>query len=327
MKNCFSSFLKSVLWGIFLLVWAIHPVSGAVLIDRIVAVVNREIITQSDLDLAAKSAGMTPLERDQEALDADIPFYQKEILSLMIEEKLILQEARRKGVRVSGSELDFALSDIELQNKLPDRASLKSAVAQGNIPWDQYVADLENRLTAMKLINREVESNLVLNDKEVRAYYKDHAEQFKIPDRIRLRQIFFQFSKASTAEQIEKVRLKAEGVLAEANKDVPFIRLVQRHSDGPEKQKDGDLGFFQQGDLALVIDRVVFKLREGEISPLVQTAMGFHIFKVQEWQKGRLRPFDKARPKIEEIVISEKRENLRRKWLDALWERSFVEIK
>lgn len=327
MKNSFSNFLKPVLWGTLLLVWAVHPAWGAVLIDRIVAVVNREIITQSDLDLAAQSPGMTRLERGQVIPDEDRPFYQKAILSLIIEEKLILQEARRKGIRVSDSELDFALSDIERQNKLPDRAALKSAVAQENIAWDQYVGDLENRLIALKLINREVASNMVLNDAEVQAYYQDHPERFKLSDRIRLRQILFRVPEASTAAQIEELRLKAEEVLAEAKKNAAFIRLVQRYSDGPEKENEGDLGFFNKGDLAIEIDQVVFNLREGEVSPLVRTPIGFHIFKVQERQEGRLRPFDRVRPEIEEIVISEKREHLRRKWLDALWDRSFVEIK
>ncbi len=327
MKSCSTNFLRTILWGTLLLVWAVYPVWGAVVIDRIVAVVNREIITQSDLDLAAISDGRTRLEEGQVISDEDSSFYQKKILGLMIEEKLILQEARRKGIGVSASELDFALSDIERQNKLPDRASLKSAVAQENIAWDRYVNDLENRLIAMKLINLEVESNMVLNDAEVQAYYQDHPERFKLSNRIRLRQILFRVSEASTAAQVEDIRLKAEEVLAEAKKNTAFIGLVQRYSDGPEKREEGDLGFFNKGDLADIIDQVVFNLREGEISPIVRTPMGFHIFKVEKRQEGRLRPFDRARPEIEEIIISEKREHLRRKWLDALWERSFVEIK
>ncbi|HIE66342.1 MAG: peptidylprolyl isomerase [Nitrospira sp.] len=327
MKNFFSDFLRPVLWGTLLLSWAIHPVWGAVLIDRIVAVVNREIITQSDLDLAAQSAGMTPLERGQVILDEDLPFYQKRLLSLMIEEKLILQEASRRGVRVSDSELDFALNDIARQNKFPDRSALRSAVSQGNITWDRYVSNLENRLIALKLINREVESKMLLMDVDVQAYYQDHPERFKLTDRIRLRQILFRVSETSTAEQIEEVRMEAERVLSEAKKESAFFQLVQKYSDGPEAQRGGDLGFFNKGDLAVPIGRVVFNLGEGEISPLVRTPMGFHIFKVQERQEGRLRPLEQVRPEIEEIVISEKREHLRRKWLDELWERSFVEIK
>jgi len=327
MKNFFLNSLRPILWGTLLLVWAVFPVWGAVLIDRIVAVVNREIITQSDLDLAAQSAGMTPLERGDIIPDKDLPFYQKELLSFMIEEKLILQEARRTGVRVSDSEMDFALSDIARQNKLPDQAALRTAVAQGNIAWDQYLGNLEKRLIALKLINREVESKMLLMDTDVQAYYQDHPDRFKLTDRIRLRQILFRVSGTSTAEQIEALRLKAEEVLAEAKKGSAFVQLVQKYSEGPEAQKEGDLGFFNKGDLAVPIGRVVFNLGEGEISSLIQTPMGFHIFKVQERQEGRLRPLEQVRPEIEEIVISEKRKHLRRLWLDELWERSFVEIK
>ncbi|MFQ5580316.1 MAG: SurA N-terminal domain-containing protein [Nitrospiria bacterium] len=262
MKSFFSNFLKSFVPGMFLLLWAVHPVWGAVLIDRIVAVVNREIITQSDLDLAAQTTGISPLEGGQEMPDEGVPFHHKEILSLMIEEKLILQEAKRTGVRVSDSELDFALSDIARQNRLPDRSALKSAVSRENIAWDQYVDNLKNRLIALKLINREVESNMVLKNAEVRAYYRDHPEQFERSERIRLTQVLFHLPEGSTAEQTEDLRSKAREALAEANKGVPFGRLIQKYSDGSEKQKGGDLGFFSKGDLALEIDRVVGWVKE-----------------------------------------------------------------
>ncbi|MFQ5780146.1 MAG: SurA N-terminal domain-containing protein, partial [Nitrospiria bacterium] len=118
MKSSFIGFLKLMIWGAVLFAFPYNSAWGGVLIDRVVAVVNREIITQSDLDQAELSFRKTePDERNGEA-DSDRAFYQRKLLNRLIEERLILHEAMRKGVRLSDSELELALRDIALRNQL-----------------------------------------------------------------------------------------------------------------------------------------------------------------------------------------------------------------
>jgi peptidyl-prolyl cis-trans isomerase SurA len=326
MKSCFISFLNLLLWvGIF---FHLLPTPGAeaVLIDRVVAVVNREIITQSELDQVEqalkKADAAGPGERSGLAVDL-----QRDLLSQLIEKRLILQEAKRKGVRLSDSEMDLALRDIEERNRFPSREALKEAIAQENLSWDQYVKDLEDQLMLLKLMNREVDSNIVLTSDEIQVYYDAHPEKFKLPGKIRLKQILLRLPKDPSDETVKQLRQKAEQVLSEAKSGEDFDRLAQKYSDGPEKRQGGDLGYFHKGELTPEIDQVVFGLNEGALTPIIQSSLGLHLFKIQEVKESGRQSFEEAKKEIEDTLLLEKRETLRKRWLDELWSRSFVEVK
>lgn len=303
---------------------------GGVIIDRIVAVVNREVITQSELDEAAhalkKSRLADPAALNPAAEPGD-PSLQRDLLNQMIEQKLFQQEAKKSGIRVSDAELELALKDIEERNHFPNREALKQAVTRENVSWEKYVEDLRTQLTVLKLMNREIDSNLVITDTDVQAYYDAHPEEFQLPEQIHLKQILIRIPEGASAETVERKRQKAEQVLTEYQKGEDFVRLVEKYSDGSERRAGGDLGAFKKGDLTPEIDRVVFSLKDGEVSPVVQTGLGFHLFKVQVPSNGQKQPFEKVKKQIEEKLLHEQRTALRKKWVDEIWSRSFVEVK
>jgi peptidyl-prolyl cis-trans isomerase SurA len=305
---------------------------GGVMIDRIVAVVNREVITQSELDEAAQALKKARLTDPAAAAlnpvgEPGDPNVQRDLLNQMIEQKLFQQEAKKSGIRVSDAELDLALRDIQERNRFPTREALQQAVTQENVSWEKYVEDLRNQLTVLKLMNREIDSNLLITDSDVQTYYDAHPEAFQLPEQIRLKQILIRIPEGATAEVVERKRQKAEQVWVESKQGEDFVRLVEKHSDGAERRTGGDLGAFKKGDLTPEIDRVVFSLKDGEVSPVVQTGLGFHLFKVQVPSDVQKQPFEKVKKEIEEKLLNEKRTALRKKWVDEIWSRSFVEVK
>jgi peptidyl-prolyl cis-trans isomerase SurA len=326
MKNCFTSFLKLFLFlGIFFCFLPAASGEGVV-IDRVVAVANREVITQSELDQAEQT-----LKRER-ALpkegEAALPFsLQRDLLTQLIEKRLILQEAKKKGVRLSDSEMELAFRDIEERNHFPNRDAFKQAIAQENLSWEQYAKDLENQLLLLKLMNREIDSHIVLTAGEIQAYYDTHPEKFKLPEKIRLKQVLLRLPENPSKEEVERQRQKAEKVLSEARSGEDFTRLVQEYSDGPEKRQGGDLGYFHKGELAQEIDQAVFGLNEGSVTPIIKSSLGFHLFKIQELKESGRQPFEKVKKEIEDQLLGDKREGLRKKWLEELWSRSFVEVK
>lgn len=328
MKSSFTK-LRNLIAAATLLASANLAWSG-VIVDRIVAVVNREVITQSELDEAAQAlkksrladpAALSPTEPDPNAS------LQRDLLNQMIEQKLFQQEAKKSGIRVSDAELDLALKDIEERNHFPSREAFKQAVTRENVSWEKYVEDLRNQLTVLKLMNREIDSNLLITDTEVRAYYDAHPEEFQLPEQLRLKQILIRIPEGASTEVIERKRRKAEQVLAESRKGEDFVQLVEKYSDGAERRSGGDLGAFKKGDLTPEIDRVIFSLKDGDVSPVIQTGLGFHLFKVQVPSDLQKQPFEKVKKEIEEKLLNEKRTALRQKWVDELWGRSFVEVK
>lgn len=332
MKSSFTK-LRNLVAAAIVLASANSAWSG-VAIDRIVAVVNREVITQSELDEAAQTIKKTrladpaaaALNPNGESNDPN-PGLQRDLLNQMIEQKLFQQEAKRSGVRVSDAELDLALKDIEERNRFQNREALKQAVTRENVSWEKYVEDLRTQLTVLKLMNREIDANLLITDTDVRAYYDAHPEEFRLPEQIRLKQILIRIPEGASNEVIERKRQKADQVLAESRQGEDFAELVRKYSDGAERRAGGDLGAFKKGDLAPEIDRVVFSLKDGEVSPVVQTGLGFHLFKAQVPTDLQKQPFEKVQKEIEEKLLNEKRTALRKKWVDEIWSRSFVEVK
>jgi len=325
MKSCFINFLNLFL-GLGVFLCFLPAASGeGVVIDRVVAVANREIITQSELDQAEQAMKR---ERSLSKEGAELPFnLKRDLLTQLIEKRLILQEAKKKGIKLSDSEMELAFRDIEERNHFPNRDAFKQAIAQENLSWEQYVKDLENQLLLLKLMNREIDSHIVLTTEEIQAYYDTHPEKFRLPEKIRLKQVLLRLPENPSKEEVEELRQKAEKILSEAKSGGDFTRLVQEYSDGPERRQGGDLGYFHKGELAQEIDQAVFGLKEETVTPVIKSSLGFHLFKIQEVKESGRQPFEKVKKEIEDQLLSDKREGLRKKWLEELWSRSFVEVK
>ncbi len=320
MKSCLKRFLE----GTFILalsVIATQSLSQAeTAIDRVVAIAGKEVITQSQLDRiirSRKDAG-NPVRTSDERW---------EILRQLIEEQLLIQEARRKGISVSDEEVEFALKDIEQRNKIPDRKTLKQAVSQDNMSWDQYVKNLKNQVMAIKLLGREVRTMVSLSDQVVQAYYHENPEIFSLPDRVKITQILLRIPKNTSETLEQQIKEKAETIYNEAHSGTNFAQLVSEYSEGREKKQAGNLGFFKRGDLTPKIDAEIFRLKAGEITAPIRTPLGIHIFKIEEQEIGKMRPFDSVKKRIKERLIAKETNTLRSQWISDLWKRSFVEIK
>lgn len=316
-----KSFLKHFLNAILLALIVGQALSHAATpIDRVVAIAGNAVITQSQLDRiirSRKDAGDPVVGQND----------QWEILKQLIEEQLLIQEAQKRGIAVTEEEVEFALRDIEKRNKIPDRKSLKEAVAMDNMSWEQYVKNLKNQVMAIKLLSREVNTMVSLSDKVVEAYYHDHPEIFSLPDRVKIKQILLRIPKNTSADLEKKIKDKAEIIYTEAHSGTNFVQLVLEYSEGREKTQEGDLGFFKRGDLTPKIDAELFRLKEGEITAPIQTPLGIHIFKIEKQEIGKMRPFDSVKKRIKERLITKETATLRSKWINDLWKRSFVEIK
>jgi parvulin-like peptidyl-prolyl isomerase len=145
-----------------------------------------------------------------------------------------------------------------------------------------YTREIKDQLTILKLINREIRSGVVLNEDEINAYYLAHPEQFKLPEQIRLAQILISIPKEAPEQQVQKLEEHARQIHNQLVDGADFGMMVKKYSEGSEVDQAGDLGYFKKGDLMREIDNVVFSLQAGQISNVVRTPLGFHIFKLTE---------------------------------------------
>jgi parvulin-like peptidyl-prolyl isomerase len=322
--NIYFRMVGCPLFMVWLFLLIPHPVFGSVLIDRIVAVVNHEVVTQSDLEAAQAETRFLP-EGSDPSSEAR-PETEASLLKKAIERVLFRQTAQKAGVRITNAELERTLTEIERRNQFTDRAAFRQAVESSGITWERYLENLTAEWTLMKLIGQEVEPHLVVTRHEREDYYKRFPDQFQA-NKIKLQQILFRLPADVSGPDLEAISKKAEQVRSEIVQGSSFDEQVQLYSEGPEKARGGDLGYFQRGGLQPGLEAALFGLTAGEISPVMQTPAGLHIFKVTEKVEGVLVPLDAAEQVISRFLMQEKREVSIRQWLNKRLKETFIEIK
>jgi peptidyl-prolyl cis-trans isomerase SurA len=176
----------------------------------------------------------------------------------------------------------------------------------------------------LKLVNREVRSSVVLSEEEMRSYYQDHSDLFLTPLQYRLRQILISIPEPGLAQTAEQT---ARSVADQLKSGADFQALVKRYSSGPEVKNNGNLGTVRADQMLPEIRRAIEPLKAGEFSGPVKTTAGIHIFRLDEIQPPKPRPFEEVKTEIQERLFQERSAELYEKWLKDLRATAHVEIK
>lgn len=281
--------------------------------DRIVAVVNTDLIMQSDVrrELAPEQERIRQQYRGEE-LEQRLKAAEYMALTKMIERRLQLQEAKAKSVDVSDQEVKQAIQQMKQQGEKVDE---KDPVSFSNV---------RDQLTLLKVVDREVRNGVMVGDAEMKRYYKEHLTRFALPEEYTLSQILIQPRSADTAaEALEKARI----VMAELKRGEKFEDAALRYSDGPNASRGGRLGLVRQGELIPAIERAIAPLVPGGISEIVETSDGFHIVRVDERTPKQFRPFEEVKFEIQSLVFQQKSEDVFQAWLVDLKNKAYIEIK
>ena len=286
-------------------------VSASVVVDRVVAVVNEEIITLSDL------------QREEALKKRDAVRDDRLVLEDMIDRKLQMAAAKRSGVDVTDKELDDALSDIMKRNSM-DTLQLSVALAKEGLTLEQYREELREQITLSRLFNKFVRSSVNVDEAEARAFYQNNPKTFTLPEEIRVRRIFLAMPDKATPVQAATIKEKAQSVHARAQKGEEFIHLVREVSQGETASQDGDLGFIRREDALPEIAEAARALKPGDTSTPFLCAGGYNIIKLEE-VRTPVTPFEKVKDEITKTLYEQKLENTYRSWLQALRGDSHIE--
>jgi peptidyl-prolyl cis-trans isomerase SurA len=281
--------------------------------DRIVAVVNTEVITLSELrtEAEAEQAALKKKYTGDE-LARRVKQAEYETLTRMIERKLQMQQARDKKVEVGEDEIKNAIKEMQKQGDKIDESDPKT------------MKKVHEQMTLMRVVDREVRGGVMVSEADLQKYYLQHQRRFLLPEEFRLSQILLvPRSKGDRAEVREKARMLHE----ELKKGRDFADLAVQFSDGPEATKGGSLGFVRQGELLPQIEQAILPLQAGETTPPIDTAIGIHIIRVEERTPPQYRPFAEVRNEIQGLVYREKTEDQFQSWIAGLKKKAYIEIK
>lgn len=295
-----------LLSAVFFALWGCGQWAGS-LPDHIVAQVNDEQITVDDFNREMKELVLEP---GKEMEGKDLGNLKEAYLDQVIERKILVQEARRLGIRVSQEELNQAISEIKKDypgEGFGEKLGLKGMTLEG------WKVRLEEKLLAEKMIRKALHYRGDIDEKEALRYYEEHLSLFQIPERVRARQIVV------TNEE------EAFQILNRLKKGESFEKLALKKSMGPEKVEKGDLGYFSKGERPSEFDHV-FTMEVGGISEVIKSSYGYHIFKLEEKIEPRQISFEEAQSGILEELRHKKGEEEYQQWLKGLRGKARVRI-
>ena len=314
------------------------PQAQPVIIDRIAAIVNQEVITLSEvqetvLQQAAVARDRSSLPEAGAPADPAVaagaltPQALHQQLRLLIDSRLQLQAAEQRGMTVTDLELHQALDDIKSRNRFASDDELSAALAAEGLTLEQYRQQLRREILIAKLVNRDVRMQVVVSDEELQRYYAEHPDEFSLPQRVKLRQLFLSAPAAADPQMHASQRTKAEELLEQLRSGADFAQLARRYSDGPEAKEGGELGWFAQGSLMPALDGTAFTLPEGQLSDLLESPMGWHILQVEQREGRQSRPFEQIKESLRDRLQEQKMRQRYEEWFLELRQNAYVDIR
>jgi parvulin-like peptidyl-prolyl isomerase len=274
----------------------------------VLAQVNEEFISLEEFNTELQDMKLEhgKLPEDRESLDQ----LKTAFLDQIINRKLILGEAGRMGIRVSEEEINNTILALRRDYA---RGSFKGMLEARGLSLGEWKRRLTEKLLAEKVIRTVSQFNSPIDDKSVRQYYEEHLEEYSFPEQVRARQIV-------VATEDEAIK-----ILRRLRKGEDFEKLAKEESMMPERLYGGDLGFFAHGEMPEAFDEV-FSLKVGEVSKVIKSLYGYHIFKVEEKVEAKVRDFDEVKDEIAHKIRKEKSEQIYYEWLSGLRARAKIRI-
>ncbi len=293
------------------------PLLRSEIVDRIIAIVNDQVITLSELETSVKVI-TRGLKEDLRPYDEDMKASM--VLDLLIEDALIKQSAERMGIEVSETEIDNAIEDVKKRNGLTDQ-TLREALRRSGLTYRQYRDKLREDIRKAKFVDAQFRSRIKIKDEDVEEYYKSHMDEFLLPASYRLRIILLE----KGDEEILGRRVKV--VLEGLKEGRPFDELAREFSDAPSSEAGGDIGYMKLEELSPLIRGVVERLEPGSASPPLRTPEGIYIVQLVDMREGSPRPLEEVRPIIRERLFQRAFDERYSAWLDYMKKVAHIEVR
>jgi peptidyl-prolyl cis-trans isomerase SurA len=258
---------------------AAPPASRVVAVDRIVAVVNDEVITQNDL-----AERVNLVVRQLQRGGGEIPsseLLSRQILERMINDLLQVQLAKENGIKVDDNTLDRTIDRIAAENNLP-MTDFRAALDKDGVRFPRFREDIRNEILLSRLREREVENGIVVTDAEVETEVARETREASSESEYRLSHVLVQVPPQASPEQIEQRRRRAVLALSELRKGANFAQIAATYSDAPDALQGGNLGWRSSARLPALFLETIEKLQPGDVSDVLKSPNGFHIVKLLE---------------------------------------------
>lgn len=293
-----------------------------VLLDRVVAVVNQDVITWSEL-YRAMEADASPKIKELQKDEQRKIFKENEAIFLetLINVRLQLQEAKNAGVRVSDEELKEAVDSIKKKYSMSDDAFSASLKNEG-FTFAEYKKRLWEQIIISKLVNSQIRNKIVVTDEDLRKFVTENKEVLENTESYRVSQILLKKQKDADSSKLEE---KAGDLLKKIEQGESFSDLAKQYSEDPSAKAGGDLGILKKSQLNKNFTDIISQMKPGDVSKPFWTENGVHIIKLESRTevKNNDEILQEARNMLNDKIFKE-RYNA---WIKSLREKSFIEVR
>lgn len=314
-------FMKRILFFLFFSLLLVTTPTMAKTLSKVAAIVNDEIITTYQLDKAVLDALAKNPQKNQLTAE-QFEKIKGQILDKMVNDQLLKQRIKELDLKVADSELNNAIEDVQTKNGL-DREGLERALTSQGMTFSAYQQQVKDEILRYKLLSREVNYKVLVTSREVRSYYDDHIDEYKMTPKIKVNRISFNIPTGHEEE------------VAALRKQVAVSRDLLLNGEGFEKvlaaQGDaasgGDMGNLVEADLAEPLQLALADLQPGDVSEPIELNGQLHLFQVTARTGGDGDPFLQVKDEIEEKLRREKTDTRFAQWQKELRDNAYVEIK
>lgn len=286
-------------------------------LNRIVAVVNDEVITLKDLRERAALISTVP-ESPEKDLDDSLA---REALEDLIQEKLAERKAKELGIVVTDAEIDEALKRVSQANLIKSE-ELAGNLLKSNMSMDDYRSYIRKQLLREKLISHAITSKVVISEESIKKYYDNNKSQFQAPESVSISAIFIKIDQNDPQKDISQ----AIQLVKRIRSGEKFEDIANEYSVGPGRENGGDLGTFKLEELHPTVRQAVMGLQEGEVSEPFVFGNFIEIIKINGKKGGTERSFEEVKDLIREYLYQQELGKRFKEFVEELKANSYVKV-
>lgn len=317
------------------------------IVDEIIARVNDDIITHSDMEKAKQSSLDELKQRDPSNWQTEWDKAQKNILRDLIDQQLLLQKGKDLGI-TGETDVIKRLNQLRQQMGLASIDDLEKEAQKQGVSFEDFKEQIRIGAVTQQVIGQEVGAKLgsQITNEDIKDWYDKHQKELEGPEQVALNEIMVSTTPKPKAEDKDKqqgetpdqsatedpakvaaAEAKANQLLDELKKGAKFEDVAKKSSDGPTAAQGGALGDFKRGELAKDLEDKTFALKAGENTGVIRTKQGFIILKVTAHRPAGVPPLNEISERIREAIYSERLEPAARSYLTKLREQAYIDIK
>ena len=281
-------------------------------IDRIVAIVNDDIITLSDFNKYIVSLPKQTVEINKD-----------QALNDLVEQMILTQEAAKLGITVTDAEIDRSIENVKGRLDMSDE-QMNEMLNKQNLTTEQFRNQWRLQILSGKLVSTLVKGRIAVTDEEIKDLYRQYYGEIENADEVEIAHILISFDASEEQQALQKANKVAELAKSGSN----FSKLVSEYSDDTfSKDKEGALGYFNKGELVSELEDVVSVTEVGKTSGPVKTISGFHIIKVLDRNTLDESSVDQYREQLRQEIYKQKVTEELEKYIAGIRENAYIEIK